>query len=427
MKKFSVFCLIAFLAGLVPTLVLAQATSPTTLLNKIKKVPVYNEVSDADFLARSNIYRETPMDDSYLSYEIRMPKDWKKLELGESEADKETDDLPSGQIGFSKRMARVQRDFLKKEALMLDQKDNPTQSGDSSNKNKNKMSSKVLGTLAKYYGPTVVNTYPSVLTIDAQDLKFDISTKNWFLNFVLSNGYTLEGLQVINDRRVEALYVLLEDGVSYVIRAVAEINGKRIILVRMSIPETQWMEQRGMQEKAIRSFRFLSPETVKIGASRTYSFLDFLKFDYPVMWRLAAPNIASLDSMDANLLSSPDERTLEGEISVHIVASDAETSMQNEVKLLLDNIKEKGFILGDMLEEPDYFRIPPQVFYNKAQVYKLNYKTKNSVEYEYWVSIMREERYYYYVTLMTVARSSSFFIWARNTEAFQQVVESLRP
>jgi hypothetical protein len=426
MKEISAFCVVALLISLVPTLVLAQATSPMNLINKIKKIPTYgSELSDADFQQKSKLHKEVPMGDDYLSYEIKMPIEWQKLDLGGGSST--TDDLPDGQIKISKKMARVQRDFLAKEAKLLEQKGVSVRGDDEAGGGKSGMSSKILGTLAKYYGPTAVNSYPSTLTIDAQDLKFDISTKNWFLNFILSNGYTLEGLEVVNDRRVEGLYVLLDNGVSYIIRAVAEINGKRMVLVRMSIPESEWMAQRGIQEKVIRSFRFLSPETVKIGASRTYSFLDFLRFDYPVMWRLAAPSVSSLDSMDANLLLSTDETTLEGEIAVHIVANDADTTVANEAKLLADGVKDKGFILGDMLEEPDYFKVQPQVFYNKTQVYKLNYKTKDSLEYEYWITIMREDRYFYYVTLMTVGRSSSFFTWAKNTEAYQQVVESLRP
>jgi hypothetical protein len=261
----------------------------------------------------------------------------------------------------------------------------------------------------------------------AMELDFDISARNWFLNYILSSGYTLQGMKELSDSRVEALYVLIEDGVSYVVRTIAEINGPRMVLASYYLPDSRWEEERALQEKVVHSFKFLKPETIKIEKARTYSFLDMLRFDYPISWKLLAPNIYSIEGMEARLVNTLDNDTLNGEIEIHIVSTELDTTLAQEVQYLKEDLRATGLGIGDLIEVRDDYNFKEHIFFSRVEVYRATDRKERVVGHEYWLAILVEDRYYYIVTMLTPDRTSDFYTWARNMESFQTVIESIRP
>jgi hypothetical protein len=344
-------------------------------VNKIPPMPEF-DMSDADFIAKTKLYEETPYGDKYLSYTLRLPTDWKKLETEGS----------SQSIDTSKSL---------------------------------------LGEVGKFFGPPSLQARSSFI-IQATELGYEITAKNWFLNYVLSRGYTLQGMKVVSDRRIEALYVLVEKDTSYVVRAAGEINGSRMVLAMYYIPEGEWEAQKAVQAKSVASFKFLSPEKAKVESTRTYAFLDLLKFDYPSSWRLQAPNIYSTESMSAKIVNSPDDTVLNGQIDVHVVSTELDTTLPEEIKNVQKALNDKGLVIGKLIEQPKDFKSRDHVYFSRIEVYQANDKNKTLVDYEYWIGVLIENRYYYIVTMLTPARQTEFYGWARNSEAFRTVVESMR-
>lgn len=359
------------LAAIVPHPVRAQ----TLDLNQIPPLPHY-EMSEEDFHAKTLKYVEVPLGDKFLSYVLRLPKDWKK-------APEDT----SRPMSLDKRL---------------------------------------LGDIVRYFGPLDIDTR-SDFVIRAAQLDKEITAKNWFINYVLTNGYNLQGLHQVSPKRVEALYVYLDDDTSYIARTVAEINGSRIVMAVYSIPEKDWMANRALQEKVIQSFQLTSPEEKKLETNRTYTFLDLLRFDYPASWRLMAPTIYSIEAMDAKLVSDFNKTALNGEINLHIVSTELDTTLTDEIKVVRKSLEDKGLRIGKLLEQPTDYTLHDHIYFSRVEVYEATDDKKRILDHEYWIAVLMEDRYIYIVSMLTPSRQTDFFTWAMNSEAFREVLESLRP
>ncbi|MDB5491210.1 MAG: hypothetical protein JWO78_1059, partial [Micavibrio sp.] len=284
----------------------------------------------------------------------------------------------------------------------------------------------ILGDIAHYDGPATLEAR-SRLIIQATELGYDITARNWMLNYILSRGYTLQGMRVVSDKRIEAMFIYLDHDISYVVRSVAEINGSRMILLLYYVPEIHWNEEKGYQTLATKSFKFLAPEKARVETVRNYAFLDLLRFDYPSSWRLQAPNILSTETMSAKIINSNDNNILNGQIDVNIISTELDTTLPEEIKKVQKAMDTRGLVIGKLIEQPKDYKPQSQVYYSRIEMYQANDKNKELVDYEYWIGVLIENRYYYIVTMLTPSRSSDFFVWARNSEAFRTVIESLRP
>ena len=350
--------------------------------NIIKVVPHYlDEMSDVDFLAQTTPMKEQPLGDRFLSYEVRLPLGWTKAQ----ESDRE-----SGAGG------------------------------------KTNISSRVLGTVTKFFGPTRIDAV-DFFQIEAMTLDYEMSVRNWFLNYVFTRGYSLQGMETIGEMAIEAQYVTLVKDTAYVFRIRAIANGPRVLVISYAVPEQHWERERGLQERVIRSFRFISPEKVLAEHVRTYAFLDLLRFDYPSNWRLIAPNIYSTEGMDAKIVSTADKKTVAGEIDVRVISTELDTSLADEVKYLKEDIQERGLRIGKMIEIGEGFNFQDHILYDRIEVYEAVDESRKIQDHELWLAVMVEDRYYYIITMLSPGRAADFYTWAKNSEAFEIVIESMRP
>jgi len=350
-------------------------------ITKINEIPTYLGSLDEDsFVALTSLEEDVPLNDKSMSFQIRLPKAWRKSE-----------EVSSG-----------------------------TMRG---------VSDRVLGEIVRYYSPSDFYTI-SRFSITALELPNAITARNWFLNYVMSNGYVLQGMKEISEREVEALYVLIDGDTSYSVRSKAVINGSRIFLISYFVPYQKWSEtpqERGMQERVIQSFRFLHPEEGIIGQTEIYEFLDLVAFDYPSTWRLTAPNANSVEGMNATLVNTIDKSLLEGKIDIQIVSTESETTIAEEILALKREIKELGFKVEDVIEHDNEYSFHEDVYYNRVEVYRLEGIEGRIIAHEFWVAVLVEDRYFYIVTLMSPNRTDSFYTWAINMEAFATVIESIGP
>ncbi len=338
-----------------------HAIAQPSYINQPNNLKSYlDEMSEDDFKKATNEIEEKPKGDRYLAFRIRLPKAW----------------VRSGDKADSGSLVSSEGGGVK-------------------------LSRRLLGKIVKYYG-TKTFAAPSRFEMQALNLDYQITAKNWFLGYVLSNGYTLQGMNVIDKNHVEASYIMVEDATSYVVRTVGIINGPRMVLASYYVPEAQWKKERAMQEYALKSFMFLDKEDEKIEVTRTFAFLDLLRFDYPASWRLLAPNISNIEEMDARLIKAKDTENLLGEISLRIISTEMETSLPQEVNYLKANIHSMGLEVGDLIETPSNYT-KPQVNFARIEVYKAQASANNTSlrEHEYWLAILAEDRYYYIVSMIT--------------------------
>jgi len=389
---------VLFLAFLPQAVVHAQGFD----LSKTKKIVRFDTLSDEEFIKQTTLEEEYPYEDKYLAYQIRLPNGWEGMGV-------ET---------------KKQKESFIAEPPKNERRKKKSRAGDTIEQTE--LSRRILGKITSYFGPPRLEPR-SKLEIQALELSYDITAHNWFLYYIISNGYTLEGMEDVTDTRVEAIYILVEKDISYVVRTIAEINGPRMVLVSYYVPEVKFHEEKAMQEKVLASFRFTSPEQVRIEQTKNYAFLDLLQFDYPSTWHLQAPNIYSIDQMDARLINVHDKETLNGEIMVHLISTELDTTLADEVSYLKEEMNKSGLSVGELIETVDRFKAHSQVYFSRAEVYKASDKSGRIREHEYWLVVMAEDRYYYIITLLTPGRNQDLYMWIRNTEALQTLVESIRP
>lgn len=353
-------------------------------LDKVSEMPHFNEMPAREYVSNSVLFREKPKYDEHLAFEVRLPKEWTKASDSYSHWDNE----------------------------VLDK----TQEAEPKN---------LVGKIAKFVGPKNQEQV-SYFEVRAVALEKTVTVKNWLLNFMLENGYNLQGVEVHSENKVSALYVHVEEDRTYIVRSIAQLNGRRIVMASYFLPDLRWQEERAAQERSVDSFHFLATKMETIETSRSYSFLDLVSFDYPISWTLSSPQIYSVEGMDVKLLNSRDNKTLDGEISIYIMSTGMETKLSEEVKFIKDELQNKGLEIGELIERKKDYQFNDHIYFNAVEIYKVKSEEAGLINYELWFAILAEDDFYYLVTLLTPERNQEFYTWAQNRESFKMVIESFR-
>lgn len=354
-------------------------------LNKIPAVKPVEMLPQADFEKSTKVEREdAPYDDAFLSYELRLPKDW---------------------------TGNVQE--ATKELVTVDKT----------------MGDSVLSILARYVGPAT-NLTRSYISVEALQLSSEIGVKNWFVNFVMRNGFSLDALSENSDKEVEAIYVQVINDQTYAVRTRVMINGPRLIMVRYYLPQENFAAEKAMMAQIVGSFKLQAPTTEKIEAQKTYAFLDQSFFDYPDTWGLRGKPIYSIERMSATIYQEqvlPSKETvLDGQIKVDVVSKLLKTTLAQEVKAFREGVNIKGYTVGKLIE-PVKYTYDSSIKAANAQIYELIPQDPLTMKgYEFLVTIMEGADFYYITSMITPSREQEFLTWARNMETAKIVNQSIR-
>ena len=271
------------------------------------------------------------------------------------------------------------------------------------------------------------------------ELKHLVSAENWFLNYTLSIGTTVDGIKVKSDRSLEAQYTILANGQTYTVRASAQISGSRIIVAEYLVPFEYAVDERDQQIWTMISFNLTSPDEKPIEDTGAYSFVDIVKFDYPQSWILYSPPITTIDRMEASILNLKsvskdqiqkldlDKAKLDGRVDVRVVSKVMGTSEADEIANLKKELKEKGLSIGKLITPLEGVKLHPGVVTSKIDAYEIESEDGKLIKYEIWVGMLETKGRYYLITLITVGRQERFYVWAQNIETFKHVLRTLAP
>lgn len=332
------------------------------------------------FEARTDLRSEEPAGDPLLAYNVRLPKDWKK----------------STDAGL--------RNYT--------------------------LNANVAGEVTRYYGPPQGDKR-SMFTVKALQLDYEITVRNWFVNYILTNGYTLQGFFQPSEDKVDALYVLVEDGQSYVVRALFQLNGRRIILAEYYVPYDLWHQEKSMQQACVSSFELLKSDKSVVEILDTYNFLDLIEFQYPISWSLRASAIRSIDQMGVTLINASKSGQMNGFIDIGVMSAEIIGMKEDKIsermsEKMIDGIKARtGFVVGNKIEDIPGYKFSPGIEKAQVQTFEAKGDTEKLVNYEIWIALLSEQDYKYYIVLVTPSRKDEFFTWARNSKAFQRIAESI--
>ena len=346
-------------------------------LDKMKPLTPIEYLPEEEFNNLTDFVEETPYDDASLSYKMRLPKEWST----------------SAELELAK-----------------------TKGGN--------LSQRILGIVVRYVSPAKQHLR-SFFTVEALELTYEIGARNWFINYVLSNGLTLEQVGAESKRQVEAIYVEVQGDITYIVRAKAIINGSRMIMARYYLPQELYDEERILQAQVIKSFELTNREEGGVEKLEIHGFLDQSFFDYPVSWTMNAPFVKSIDRMKAMLYHNTVIGKLDGQINIYLSNKMIGTSRSQEVAFYKEKFKIDNYELGAFLEAPD-LEYHNDMAFGVTQVYEMNPSVANMMDYELWVTVSEGLEYIYVISLLTPARTEEFYTWARNVEAFKLIVKGMR-
>ena len=362
----------------------AQTIDPES----IKKIPRFDELSDEAFETATREVEETPQKYPFLAFTLRIPKNWERSDLSEEKGAWDPDSLSQEKSS----------DFLNRS---------------------------ILGLIAKYSGPSRFGIR-SFIEVRAKELTRIISARNWFIHYILTNGYSLEGMEVIGENRVEGLYVQIIDGVSYAVRVVCVLNGSQIVLMSYYMPVSEIQNEKAVQEKVVGSFSFLNPEQADVTLTRTYSFMGVMHFDYPYSLRLPAPKVYSFSEMELQLINASEgNANVFTSIDIHVLAYNKVKSLSAEIVKLKQKMEEKKIKIGELYDVYKHYEVGDNIDFHRVEVYKAEGLDKKIVPHEYWVGILRDDTYFYIISMLTTGRTSDFYTWAQNVEALEIIFKSI--
>lgn len=377
MKKLIVLLFTPVFFLLLTSLVSATVYAAGIDLDKIKPLAEVEYIPEAEFNEATDHIKSVPYGDEFLSFEVRLPKGWTPDE-----------ELPVNALPDSN------------------------------------LSQRVFGVVVRYRSP-VVNHLRSIFTVEALELTYEIGARNWFINYVLSNGLTIEQVGVETERQVEAIYVELQGDITYVVRVKAIINGPRMVIARYYVPmelyDGEWIQQ----AQVIKSFKLTNREESGVEKLEIFGFLDQSFFDFPASWTMKTPYIKSIDRMKAMLYHNTVIGKLDGQINIYLTNKQIDTTRAKEIEFYKEKFQIEDYALGDYMETPK-LQYHKDMSFGVTQVYKMDPQVAHMMQYELWVSIMEGEEYYYIISLLTPARTEEFYTWARNIEAYRIVVRGIR-
>ncbi len=372
-RKWLVLSLVLAVAAALPGLALAGVGDVTD----IKPLAEIEYMPEKEFEAATQLIEATPYADEALAFKIRLPKDWKEEE-------------PEPAI-----------------------------------KAHDTLSKKILGELAHYVSPSrlELNSY---FTLEALEQTYEVSARNWLINYLLHNGNTLSSLTEYSEREVEAMYVEIRKDITYAVRAKAFINGPRVIIARYYVPQDDFQNERTMQAQAMKSLSLPNHPPGGIEKWKSFGFLDQSYFDYPESWTLSAPQIRSIERMRAMLYTGKVEGQPDGQINVYLTSRLLGVPLQEEIKRQRANLtKIQGYKLGNRIEVIDT-KFNKDISFGKIETYELNPDKVTMIKYELVFAVLQGEDYYYFVSLLTPSRTFDFYLWSRNMRAFRIVLETMR-
>lgn len=339
------------------------------------------------FEARTDLVQETPLGNSDFAFHVRLPKGWIKV----------TSDIGSETEGAD-----------------------------------------LFRQLAYYTSPPRMEQR-SIFRVRTIDLLSLISVDDWFIGYMLQMGFSVEGMTVKSKREVHAQYTLFEDGEPYSTRAVVTVSGSKIVLAEYMVHQDVYLKEKDDQIWAMTGFGLDSPNQELPIVMKTFSFVDIAKFDYPSNWSVHSTGIINVNRMDAAIVNSITKRItaptggvkyeqqMAGRIDVSVVSRDLGLTLNDEVKILNEGLRQRHYKLGKFIETKTDFEVNPLISNVRVDVYQLESEVEKLAGYEYWVAVLQTQKRYYLVRLITLSRGENFQTWAQSAETYRVVLQSLGP
>ena len=347
--------------------------------NKIAALSSEVNISKEDFISKTNAIEEVPLGNQSLAFKVRLPKNWIK----------QNQDATA-----------------------------------------NLEANEILVQVATYLSPPRIER-KSIFRVSVISLDSLITAEDWFISYMLEMGFSIEGMKVESPKLVQAQYTVFEDGEPYGVRAVISLSESKIVLAEYLVHQDMYAVERGEQVWAMSGFSLVNPSKKVEISTKNFNFVDIAKFDYPATWSLRAPDIIDITRMEASVVNtkslSDAKGELRGRIDVSIIAKSQEFTLQDEINILSESLKTRGYKLGKFIETIPENDFNPLITTSRIDAYYVEGVSTKLIGYEFWVAALQSKGRYYLIRLTTMSRAENFRVWAENVETYKFLLRSLGP
>lgn len=300
----------------------------------------------------------------------------------------------------------------------------------------------VLTNIARYFGPTIVDTRPYVW-VETERMKRFMSAEAWTRAYMIKRGISPQVLQVVSSTEVQALYVDVRDLQSYAVRALFRVEGDMMIMVTFGVPVDYYNDYKDIMALSLNSFKLLRPINRVIEDIKDYRLLNVMNFKHYTSW-LPKNEWAESTLRPFVELHSPQERwneagdKLQGLILVNVWRNSEQFTHESNIL----EIKNRLLRMNMTLRDPEKPAEKLPLHANFKSIERTEYlaqvnsyvrtdqfdivKSDKSVTYqEVWITILDNGYYRAYLTLITPQKGTNYVTWAQNQAAYELLNESI--
>ncbi|MBU6235622.1 MAG: hypothetical protein KGQ41_07235 [Alphaproteobacteria bacterium] len=301
------------------------------------------------------------------------------------------------------------------------------------------------GELIRYEGPAVGDVRP-YFSFKRIALKRENTAAHELVSYLLKQAYVLRSIHEIDDRNVEALYVLVnEAGDDFAVRAKIRIVGPDMLMAEYGVPIRGFDRMRDEQTFAVRSFKYLkdSKDTIEKRVERTY--FRALRFYYPASWVFDKEESSAENRVRLTLVNKGDNGEEVGKIKITLLSTASlkddegkkvfNVDVSGELKDIRKRYEDAKYVFGPTIEnrKPD-LNLPTS--FATLNAYQMQVKTGQydtdalaSAHNEVWLTVFRTSGPLdrtYVVEMLTPSRSENLYMWSVNTRTYELILKSIQ-
>lgn len=361
--------------------------------NKDVKLPDGSVIPESEVQDKTQMTQQVPFGDKDLEFRIRLPKTWFMSEFARY-------GLP-GQENYA-----------------------------------------VLTNIARYFGPTIIDTRPYVW-VETERLRRFMTAESWTKAYMIKRGISPQVFQIISPTEVQALYVDVRDLQSFAVRSLFRIEGDRMVMVSFGVPVDSYKDYKDIIGLSLNSFSLVRPIKREIEETRDYRLLNVMRFKYFTSWH---PKNEWAESTLRPFveLHNPQEQwnekgnKLQGLILVNVWRNSEHFTPESNMKEIRERLLQMNMTLQDesvqtndlplhsnfkTITRHEYLaRVNNYVRRDQFDIVKSEQSLTNQ---EVWVTVMDNGYYRVYLTLVSPQKGSNYVIWAQNQAAYNMLIESM--
>lgn len=300
----------------------------------------------------------------------------------------------------------------------------------------------VLTNIARYFGPTIVDTRPYVW-LETERLKRFMTAEAWTKAYMIKRGISPQVLQVVSPTEVQALYVDVRDLQSYAVRAHFRVEGDFMVMVSFGVPVDSYNDYKDIMGLSLNSFGLVRPVDRVIEAENNYRLLNVMSFKHYTSW-LPKNEWAESTLRPFVELHNPQERwnengdKLQGLILINVWRNSEQFTPERNIEEIKERLLQMSMTLQDAekpakdlplhgnfktIQRTEYLaRVNNYVRKDQFDIVKSEQSVTNQ---EISITVLDNGYYRAYLTLITPLQGTNYVIWAQNQAAYDLLIKTI--